>query len=75
MPSIDGAFVPGNRGFQMIVDAPKNSWALSSVMPLLFINHGSQSTGVARAAINEAKRIISTKRGWERRWRDRQMCC
>ena len=62
--SIDGSFVPEERGFQMIVDEPRNSWALFSALPLLFINHGSQSIGVARSAIREGVRIINTKRGW-----------
>jgi indole-3-acetate monooxygenase len=62
--SVDGAFVPEERGFQMLVDPPKNAWPLYSAWPLLFVNHGSQSTGVARAAINEAMRIINSKRGW-----------
>ena len=62
--SIDAAFVPEPRGFRMLVDEPRNAWPLFSTLPLLFINHGSQSIGVARSAIKEAARIMNTKRGW-----------
>lgn len=62
--SIDGAFVPAGRGFQMLVDAPKHPWPLFTALPLMFVNHGSQATGVARGAIREAVRIANTKKGW-----------
>ncbi|MEO6398156.1 MAG: acyl-CoA dehydrogenase family protein [Tepidiformaceae bacterium] len=62
--SVESSFVPEERGFQMIVDEPRNSWALFSALPLLFINHGSRSMGVARSALKEAVRIVNSKRGW-----------
>jgi alkylation response protein AidB-like acyl-CoA dehydrogenase len=62
--SIDGAFVPVGRGFQMIVDRPKHPWALFNALPLMFVNQGGQSTGIARGAIREAIRLAKTKKGW-----------
>jgi alkylation response protein AidB-like acyl-CoA dehydrogenase len=62
--SIDGAFVPEERGFQMIVDPAQHPWRLYRAMPLLFINHGSQALGIARAAIDCAAETIAGKKGW-----------
>lgn len=61
---IESAFVPAARGFQMLVDQPKHPWPLFTATPLVFVNHGSQATGVARGAIREAIRIATTKKGW-----------
>lgn len=62
--SIDGAFVPESRGFQMLVTEPLHPWATYRALPLAFINHGSQALGVARGAIESAMEIASKKRGW-----------
>ena len=62
--SIDGAFVPEGRGFQMLVSEPQHDWALYRALPLVFINHGAQALGVARGAIESAKEIVRRKRGW-----------
>jgi len=62
--SIESAFVPKGRGFQVLVDPPLHDWALYRALPLGFINHGSQAIGVARAAIDSAIDIVNAKRGW-----------
>jgi alkylation response protein AidB-like acyl-CoA dehydrogenase len=62
--SIDGAFVPESRGFQMLVSPPQHEWALYRTLPLVFINHGAHALGVARGAINSAVEIARKKRGW-----------
>lgn len=62
--SVEGAFVPAGRGFQILVDEPRHPWALFRTLALLFINHGSHSLGVARGAIDSAIEIATTKRGW-----------
>ena len=65
--SIDAAgpaFVPADWGFQMLVDEPKHPWALYRAFPLAFINHGAQSLGVARAALETAAETAKTKVGW-----------
>jgi alkylation response protein AidB-like acyl-CoA dehydrogenase len=45
-------------------DGPFNDWALYRCFPLMFINHGSQAIGVARAAVEHATELIQSKRGW-----------
>jgi alkylation response protein AidB-like acyl-CoA dehydrogenase len=62
--SVDGVFVPARRGFQMIVDPPQHTWALYRALPLVFINHGAHSLGIARAAIDTAVEIAAAKAGW-----------
>jgi indole-3-acetate monooxygenase len=62
--SVERAFVPASRGFQMLVDEPKHPWALYRVLPLVFMNHGSHALGVARGALASATEIISTRKGW-----------
>ncbi len=62
--SIEGAFVPAARGFQILVDPPRSPSALFKAFPLVVINHGSHSLGVARGAIDSAIEIAKTKRGW-----------
>jgi alkylation response protein AidB-like acyl-CoA dehydrogenase len=48
----------------MIVDPPQHPWRLYRTMPLLFINHGGQALGIARAAIDCAAETIAGKKGW-----------
>jgi alkylation response protein AidB-like acyl-CoA dehydrogenase len=62
--SIEGAQVPEERGFQMLVTPPRYDWPLYRAWPLMFINHGAQSLGMARGAIEAAKQTIAGKRGW-----------
>jgi alkylation response protein AidB-like acyl-CoA dehydrogenase len=62
--SIDHAFVPETRGFQVIVDRPVHPWPVYRADPLLFINHGAQSIGVARGAIEAAIDVAAKKDGW-----------
>ena len=62
--SIEHAFVPETRGFQMIVDRPLHPWPLFRAEPLAFINHGAQAIGVARAAIETAIETAAKKDGW-----------
>ena len=62
--SIDGAFVPAGRGFQVIVDEPVHPWPVFRALALVFMTHGSQALGVARAALETAREIATTKRGW-----------
>ena len=61
---VNGAFVPADRGFQMLVDPAQSDWALFRAPQLVFMNHGSQSLGVARGAIDAAKQIVATKVGY-----------
>jgi alkylation response protein AidB-like acyl-CoA dehydrogenase len=62
--SVDGAFVPAARGFQMLVTPPQHEWALYRALPLVFINHGAQALGLARGAIESGIAIARRKRGW-----------
>jgi alkylation response protein AidB-like acyl-CoA dehydrogenase len=65
--SIDASapvFVPADRGFQIIVDPPLHPWALYRALPLMFINHGAQALGIARAAIETASQTAASKLGW-----------
>jgi alkylation response protein AidB-like acyl-CoA dehydrogenase len=43
---------------------PTHPWAALRVEPLIFMNHGAHALGIARAAVEEATRIIREKRGW-----------
>ena len=62
--SVDDAFVPTARGFQMIVDPPRHTWPVYRALPLVFMNHGSQALGVGRGAIDVGREILSTRMGW-----------
>jgi alkylation response protein AidB-like acyl-CoA dehydrogenase len=62
--SIERAFVPRSRGFQMLVDAPVDPGPLYKATPLVFMNHGSHALGIARAALLAAADIMKTRRGW-----------
>jgi indole-3-acetate monooxygenase len=62
--SIEHAFVPETRGFQVLVDAPQHEWALYRAEPLVFINHGAHAIGVARGAIETAIETALKKVGW-----------
>jgi alkylation response protein AidB-like acyl-CoA dehydrogenase len=62
--STEGTFVPASRCFQMLVSEPVHPWPLYRYGPLVFINHGTHSLGVARGAIDSAIDIALTKRGW-----------
>lgn len=62
--SIEGAFVPAARGFQMIADAPVHPWPLYRAPALIFMNHGSHALGIARGAVDAATEIASSKVGW-----------
>jgi indole-3-acetate monooxygenase len=56
--------VPEARGFQVVVDPPVHEWPLYTAEPLVFINHGAQSLGVARAALESAMDTAARKVGW-----------
>jgi alkylation response protein AidB-like acyl-CoA dehydrogenase len=62
--SCENAFVPEDRGFQMLVTPPEHPWALYRGPGLVFTNHGSQALGVARAAIENAIEIGKVKAGY-----------
>jgi alkylation response protein AidB-like acyl-CoA dehydrogenase len=61
--SIDRAFVPATRGFQVLVDPPRSGSPLYRAMPLVFMNHGTQALGVARAALAAAAELAVAKAG------------
>ncbi len=61
--SIDAAFVPEAHSFHMF-SAPQHPWALYRAPALVFMNHGSHALGLARAALEGAREIATTKRGW-----------
>ncbi len=62
--SVEGAFVPLDRGFQMIISEPVHPWPVYRAPALIFMNHGSHALGIGRGAIAAAIEIASTKRGW-----------
>ena len=62
--SVDDAFVPAGRGFQMLVSQPLHPWALYRALPLIFVGHGAQALGLARGAIESGIDISRRKRGW-----------
>ncbi len=62
--SIDGAFVPAARGFQVLVSPPQHPWALYRAPALVFANHGSHALGIARGAVDEARAIVAAKSGY-----------
>lgn len=61
---VSGAFVPADRGFQMLVDPALSDWPLYQVPMCLFVNHGSQALGVARGAIRSGIAIAEKKVGY-----------
>ena len=62
--SCEDVFVPEGRGAQMLVTPPQHPWAFYRAMCLVFVNHGSQALGVARAAIENAIEIGKVKSGY-----------
>ena len=54
--SCEDVFVPDRRAFQILVEEPHSDWALYRAVPLAFTNHGTQSLGVARAALDDGLR-------------------
>jgi alkylation response protein AidB-like acyl-CoA dehydrogenase len=61
---VSGAFVPGDRGFQMLVDPALSDWPLYQIPMATFINHGTQALGVAKGAIKSAISIAEKKVGY-----------
>lgn len=62
--SVEDSFVPHARGFQVLVDEPVHPWALYRAEPLIFINHGAHSLGIARGALATAAEIATSKPSW-----------
>ncbi len=62
--SIEGAFVPEHRGFQMILGDPVHPSPLFRYPHLIFMNHGSHALGIARAALEAAIAVANSKKGW-----------
>jgi alkylation response protein AidB-like acyl-CoA dehydrogenase len=62
--SVQGAFVPRGRGFQMIVDKPLHPWPFFQALPLMFATHGSHALGLGREAIAAAVETAAVKTGW-----------
>ncbi len=44
--------------------SPRHEWALLRCGGLIFMNHGAQVMGMARAALEAARETFVTKRGW-----------
>lgn len=61
--SIDGVLVPETHAFS-VFGPPRHPWAVYRAPALIFMNHGSHALGVARAALEGAREIATTKRGW-----------
>lgn len=62
--SVEGAFVPEGKTTPTVDMVPVHPWKLYRAVPLAFMNHGSHSLGIGRAAIDEAKAVAATKTGW-----------
>lgn len=62
--TVEGAFVPVGRGFQIMVTQPVIDHPLYRTEPIAFVNHGSHALGVARAALEAAREVIGQRRGW-----------
>jgi alkylation response protein AidB-like acyl-CoA dehydrogenase len=62
--STEDTFVPADRGMAMIGGDPVHPWVLYRAPMLIFMNHGSQALGVARAALETTKSIARAKIGW-----------
>lgn len=61
---VKGAVVPADRGMQMLVDPPQHEWALYKSLMLIFLNHGTQSLGVAKGALKAATDLAAVKIGY-----------
>lgn len=55
-------FVPQRR--VMSFDEVRHPWPLYQAPGLIFMNHGAHALGVARAAIESAREIMVSRRGW-----------
>src|SRR5436190_12236190 len=62
--SCEDVFVPDKLAFQIFVEKPHSDWALYRAFPLAVTNHGTQSLGVAPAALEAAYDPATTKTGW-----------
>jgi len=58
----EGVFVPARRAMQF--GELKHPWPVYKAAGLIFMNHGAHALGVARAAIESAREIMTTRRGW-----------
>jgi alkylation response protein AidB-like acyl-CoA dehydrogenase len=61
---VKGAFVPADRGFQMLVDPAQDPNPLYTIPMATFINHGTQALGVAKGAIASGIAIAGKKVGY-----------
>jgi alkylation response protein AidB-like acyl-CoA dehydrogenase len=61
--SIDGVFVPERRMVDFFA-GPRHEWAVFRAYPLIFIGHGAQALGLARAAVEAGAELAAAKRGW-----------
>lgn len=59
---IRDVFVPREHVFNF--ETPRHDWALLRCGGLIFMNHGAQALGMARAAVEAARETFVTKRGW-----------
>lgn len=55
-------FVPADHVFDF--STPQHDWPLLRCGGLIFMNHGAQALGLARAALEAARETFTTKRGW-----------
>jgi len=62
--SIESAFVPASRCFQVLVSEPMHPWPVFRAPALTFMNHGAHALGLARAGLEAANEIAGTKVGW-----------
>ncbi|MDP2327060.1 MAG: acyl-CoA dehydrogenase family protein [Dehalococcoidia bacterium] len=56
------AAVPATHTFDF--SSHQHDWALFRCGGLVFMNHGAQALGLARAALATAREVFTTKRGW-----------
>jgi alkylation response protein AidB-like acyl-CoA dehydrogenase len=61
---IPGSFVPESRVFQIMGGPALYDWPAFKAYALIFMNHGSHALGIARAALETAVEIGSSKIGW-----------
>ena len=59
---VDDIFVPSDHVFDFA--QPQHDWALFRCPALIFMNHGAQALGLGRAALEAARDVLTTKRGW-----------
>ncbi|MCA9850020.1 MAG: acyl-CoA dehydrogenase family protein [Dehalococcoidia bacterium] len=59
---VDDAFVPADHVFDF--SRPRHDWALFRCPALIFMNHGAQALGLGRAALEAARDVFTSKRGW-----------